>query len=320
MNCNRLNFILLCCALFFLSCFENKKAEEATQLVKVEELQLHLNTADIPQNYYYEIVNSTNTTVEVENNEIENESKIEMDVAYSISRDSLNYYDYQLTYKKFKVYVKALDQEKEIDADDAGVSLDPMEKIYGAFKEAKIHFKTDSLANVIEVNGFSELFSKMRANANGNKDALEMVDSSLSQYSSKKGINESFQTIFNLLPKRDLKKGDSWIVKEEVSKSPKIYISNKYTVKSIEKTQIILTIDADVNLNEQATIVDESSVLTSLSGTSKGEIKIERATGILLALSSKVKLKGESTVSGRVVPIELEVVKTIRRTNNPAKK
>lgn len=314
MNFNRLNFVLLVCAPFVFSCFEKKKEDKATHLVKAGELQLHVK-ADAPQTYNYEIVNSTSTTIEIENKDIQNESKIEMNVAYTISKDSLNYYDYQLAYNKFKVYVKVLDQEKEIDADDAGVSLDPMEKIYGAFKHAKIHFKTDSLANVIEVNGYKELFGRMKTYAGGNKDALEIVDSSLSQYSSEKNIRGSFQTIFNLLPNKELKKGDSWIVKEEVSSSPKIYIDNKYSVKSIDKTKIVLKIDADVDLNQQPTEIDGSSILTSLKGTSSGEIKIERATGMLLSFSSKLKLKGESAVSGRNVPIELEVTKTMLRNN-----
>jgi Family of unknown function (DUF6263) len=265
--------------------------------------------------YKYEMLNETVTEQEVNDTKASNESKIEMGVSYTVTKDTAGLFNFTMVYDKFKLHIKALDQEMNIDADNASQSFDPIEKIFGAFKNAAIQVQSDEKANVKKVTGFKELTDKMWTLAAGNPDALQMLNTTVKQYVAEENIKSSFEKTFKPLPDKLLKEGDTWVESQPVSSDLKTNIDNTYKVKSIEDGIATITISSDINMENQQAQVERTSVTTNLKGSQSGEIKMETATGMLLSSYTKLKLKGDILVMGRTVPLKMTISSSTKRVD-----
>ena len=251
------SFVFLFCLVSFIqSCKENGKGSKITTPAKEKEFQFRLSPA-INTSYKYEVVNETHSEQEINDTKTSNGTRMEMALTYTVKKDSSGLYDFTMHYDKFKMHIKALDQEKEIDAENASLSFDPLEKIFGAFKNATIRVQADEKANVKKVTGFTELTGKMRTLANGDEDALQMLNTTIKQYVGEENIRASFEKTFKPLPDKLLKEGDEWIISQPVSSDLKVKVDNTYKVKSIEDGVATITISADIHLENQPTIMDQ---------------------------------------------------------------
>ena len=297
-----------------LSCKEKGTGGNESSPTVEKGFQFRLNPAfNTP--YKYEMVNETSSEQEINDTKTSNETKIEMALTYSVNRDSSGLYNFNMQYDKFKMHIKALDQEKEIDAETASLSFDPIEKIFGAFKNAAIQVQVDEKANVKKVTGFTDLTSRMRILANGNPDALQMLNSTLRQYVAEENIRSSFEKTFKPLPDKLLKEGDEWVVSQPISNDFRNNIDITYKVKSIKNEVVTITTNSDINLENQPTFMEGMSVTTNLKGTQKGEMNIERSTSMMLFSVVELNLKGNIYVIGREVPIKLKTKNAVRRIN-----
>src|SRR5450432_4210740 len=102
---------------------------------KILQLKLRPNSG---ADYDYNVTDETETVFEVNDNKIETKNKTQYLVNYSINKDTTGNFQVGIKYKKIRIYTKNNDVETDIDADNAEASSDPVEKMLGALKQAKI--------------------------------------------------------------------------------------------------------------------------------------------------------------------------------------
>src|SRR6266498_1166542 len=98
---------------------------------RVYKLQLNPSAGS---SYYYEITNQSEIKVEVDDKKADNLNKSDIAMYYEFNKDSVGDLMLSITYDKIHLYTKNGDNETDIDADNTGVTLNPMEKMLGALK------------------------------------------------------------------------------------------------------------------------------------------------------------------------------------------
>lgn len=239
-----------------------------------------------------------------------NETKTNMVLSYLFTKDSTGLYDIKMNYDRFQLHVKALDQEKEIDADNAAGSFDPVTMVLAAFRNASIGYMVDGTGKVKDISGFKELSSEIYKLAGGNPDSIQLLQTSVSQYTDSKSMQSRFEGTFKLLPDSVLKEGDSWILTEPVTSDIYKNVETKYKVKSIKNGVITITANADIDIASQPMMMERTQITTTLEGNQSGEIKIEASTGMLISSTSNLKLKGNILVMGQTIPMKLSMKNT----------
>lgn len=301
-------FLLICALL--LSCNSDESGSVTKKSSTNFDIESEFNTHLSPEfnkKYLYEIVNEINTEQEVNGENISNESRSNMVISYLFTKDSSGSLNTHMIYEKFKLHVKAMGQEKDIDAENAEDSFEPVIKIFGAFKNAAIGYVADSSGKVKAISGLKKLSDDMYKFAGGDPDAIQLLKTSISQYTESKNMQAQFENIFSMLPDTVLKKGYSWVVMEPVASDIDALIGTKYTVKSISGNFITVSIASDIDLMNKHISLNGTQVTANLEGGRSGEIQIEKETGLVLYSDSILKLSGDLVVIGKIIPFKMRI-------------
>lgn len=303
-------FIFLFICAFLISCNSNETGtfanNSSANFGKESGYTAHLSP-ELSKEYQYEIVNETNTEQEVNGDNISNESRTNLVLSYLFTKDSSGSLNIRMGYEKFILHVRAMGQEKDIDAENAENSFEPVIKIFGAFKDATIGYVADSSGKVKAISGLKELSEDMYKYAGGDPDAIQLLKTSISRYTESKNMQAQFENIFKTLPDTVLSKGYTWVVMEPVASDIDARIGTKYTVKSISGNKIIIRIDSDIDLMNQKISLNGTQVTANLKGGRSGEMQIEMGTGLLLFSDSILKLSGDLIVLGKIIPFKLRI-------------
>jgi hypothetical protein len=264
--------------------------------------------------YSYTTKNETNISQTVNENKIESETEMNIGLSYQVKKDTSNLYNITMTYDKFNVRIKSNDNETEADAENAAALPDPSMKVFGAFKNATLHIQTDNKSNVKKIEGLDKIIADLRILANGDPEALEMVNGSIKQYTDPSTIKTSFEQMFKLLPDKPLHEGDEWTVDAPIGTDLQLNTKNTYKVESIEDGVVKIISNADINLKDQTIVIENNRVRSTLKGSQTGEIQIETATGMLISSSTKLKVSGDLVVMDLKVPVKFSIFNKINRT------
>ena len=191
--------------MFFLSCllfvFTNCKQTPKKSISPNQDLTFHFNFQ--PKElikYSYDLKNVTNISQKVNDNKIENETEMNIGLSYQVKKDTSNLYNITMTYDNFNFRIKSNDNETEADADNAAALPDPSMKVFGAFKNATLHIQTDNKSNVKKIEGIDKIIVDLRILANGDPEALEMVNGSIKQYTDPSTIKTALNKCSNYCP------------------------------------------------------------------------------------------------------------------------
>jgi hypothetical protein len=288
----------------FVSCKEQNRHFGNSESVKNEIITFKLNP---PVNKIYKYLTVTETEMEQEVNDekMKNSNKLEMAMTYSFQKDSLGNLIAYTKYNQFKLSIKAQDLEKELDASNAATSIDPTEKMFGAFQNAEVKFVIDTLGNVKSVSGTKTISDKMYQLANGNTEALQMLNGSIKQYVGDAFFKQVAEQNFKLFSNRQLKPGDTIMISTPINAGFNFTTTTIYKLATIENNIATIEADADVDMKEQDIIVEGTNVTATIKGKQAGDIKIDVTTGLIQQSKSELKLKGIISVKGNEVPIKL---------------
>lgn len=310
---NRAKIILIILTLqSFYSCDNFKNSTKHLSVETVNTFSF-LKKIEDDNKYTYDIKNESISEQEINDIKTKTETKTDIGLTYLIHKDSLNQTVFTLKYDKFKLHTKALEYEQDIDAETASNSTDPTQKVIGAFQNAAIKIHTTDSGKVIKVVGNQELEENMRKIANGDPDALAMINNSVKEMISTENIISNFEKSFNPLQKKTLKEGDQWIDSSTISAEIPIQMKNTYTVKSIEDNEIIIKSNAPFELIDQPTVYGKTNVVINLSGAQTGEIRIEISTGMLISSVSNFNAKGGIKILGQEIPLKMKTTSSVVR-------
>jgi hypothetical protein len=216
-------------------------------------------------------------------------------------------------FKSFKMNMKLMGMEINVDTDKPVVNetedstqtmanvSNKINKVFSLIKGKKFLMKVNKEGEVLEVNGFEQIFSSMADSAGVDSTEREKVMQSVKQQFNEGDIKNRFADIFYIFPQKEVKVGDTW-EKEYETVSGKAPIKNHtvYKVKEIEGDMVTLSSKTDItsaqeNMKAEGTqtgtfIVDSRSGLV-VNAELAQDITFS-VNGMSFTMNGKGKIKG----------------------------
>ena len=278
-----------------------KNAEQNGRVYK-----LRLNP-DPNTKYYYTIGDESNLIFEVNDKKVENATKTNVDVYYSIKKDSTGNFLVSMDYDKINVYIKNGDDKSEMDAANAQNSINPAEKMLGMVKEAKLVAVVNSLGEVKSVTGYNEMASKILAGfAPGDTYGRNLAESRLKKLIDQGVIRNNIENLFKVFPDSSVHVGDRWKLSTRENNDVGLRVEYFYTLKDIQGNHAFIYSESKITSDSSVSNLMGYDVTASLSGEGEGEYEVDLKSSMLIKGKSSSKINGTIEMIGREIPMSIE--------------
>ena len=182
-------------------------------------------------------------------------------------------------YKNFKLYMKIMDMEIDIDTDKpvSNMSEDDqmglMKKIFTGIKGKAFTMMVDEEGNVLSVSGFDEIIKSMIDSSGVNEDMKLQMKVSLRDQFNEQELKNQFAQVFMIFPNKSVKVGDSWQKDYRMGGKMPANFSTTYTVKKMEADQV--TLDAK-------TIIAPAGGEMEVTGKQAGTLLVDSKNGLVI--------------------------------------
>lgn len=266
--------------------------------------QLRLNPP-AGSKYHYDISSGSNYKFEVDDKKIDNLSKVNASVLYTIDTDSTGDFVFHVQYDKILVYTKNGDAESDLDAANAANSIDPVERLLGGLKEANIVAKISPAGAVRSVSGFTEMYNKyVSPLPASNVYQSNIVKQRWDNLIGEEMINKNMEQLFRIFPDSAVHIGDKWKLSSRQKGEIALNTTNSFTLKGIKDQTAFLESEGAI-ASDSVTQFMGNTVTSNLKGQQKGEFQVDTRTGMLLSATVNVTVEGTLQVMGRDVPLTI---------------
>ena len=213
------------------------------------------------------------------------DSKINISGGYTIdvTDDKNNVKTLKAVYKDFKMYMKMMGMELDIDTDKPveplsgeDIKANPlgmMSRIFTGIKGKEFIMKVDEEGKVLEVSGFEQIVNGMVDSLEAGEDIKMQIRASLKDQFNAQNIKDQFAQVFTIFPNKEVKVGDTWEKSWQLGgRMPAKYVT-KYTVKEIEGDH--------VSLAAQTSIGSDNDDM-KIKGTQTGNLLVDSKTGLVI--------------------------------------
>jgi hypothetical protein len=278
----------------------------AAEFAGARAFQLRLNPAP-GSSYSYDIFSRQDYKFELADKKIDNESKVDASVNYSISKDSAGDFVFLIRYGKVHIYSKNGDDESELDAANAANSGDPVEQLLGNLKDANISAILSPTGQVKSVSGFKEMFSRYMAQfTTANTYQLAAVKQRWESTIGDQLVRRNMDQLFGILPDSSIHIGDKWHLNPSQKGELGLETSTTFTLTDIRDRTAFIESEGTIKADSTAAQFMNYNVTTDLKGTQKGEYQIDVRTGMLLGATVGATVEGSLQTMGREIPLTIE--------------
>ena len=272
---------------------------------KVYKLQLNPAPGSV---YQYEVYNETEIDIDAETKEVHTANKSEVELNYAVGKDSADNFVFKTTYDKIKLYTKNGDTETEADANNATVSIDPVEKMLGILKSARIAATVNSRGEMIGVSGYKELEDKLMAGfPEDDQYSRSMAKAQWEKVVGEGVVKNTLDQLFKIFPDSAIHIRDTWKLSSKQGGELPMNVKNIYTLKAINNDIAIIASEGIVTSDVKSNIVmGYNGVTANLKGEQKGEFEIETKTGMLINSRVTASVEGNLQVMGKEIPIAIK--------------
>ncbi|MCW3074646.1 MAG: hypothetical protein JWP69_1715 [Flaviaesturariibacter sp.] len=264
-----------------------------------------IQTSKKESNYTYRTITETQMEEEVNGNEIRLKSKADMTTLLHIRKDSSNSYQFRTVYEKFNVDVDAGELKKNFSSNNAAQSLDPQERIFGAFNNAELTARVAPDGKVISVEGLEKIRSDMYQLAKGDANAIQLIKTSLLNFANESNWKQSLEQITKVFPDKAVKVGDQWMVNSNNVSDLGIEVPLTYSFTTVRNGVGTVLVKGKVDIEKKEVQMQGYRVLLSLKGEQTGTIKVDLLTGMVNHSTSQFKATGTVTTLGQEIPLTL---------------
>lgn len=268
-------------------------------------LQLNPNPGS---SYYYDITNHSAIEMEVNNKTIENINKADVGITYSVEKDSSGSYRMQIAYGKLRVYSKNGDQEIEADAQNAGFSINPTEKMLGLVKNATLTAMVTPTGEVKEIGGYKELSAQLMANlATDNENARQLAQAQLDKIIGTEMIRKNLSQLFQIFPDSAIYIGDKWTIESAQQGDFNLKVRSTFHLDYVTDSIAFVKSQSKIEGDRTPLTMMGYTVIPDLSGTQVANYEIEIKTGMLLRSKIESEVTGKLNMAGQEIPINITV-------------
>lgn len=268
--------------------------------------QLRLNPATGAQ-YHYDITNESNIEMEVAEKEVNNSSTSKVGINYNVDKDSLGNFLLHITYDKIYLHTKAGEKESEMDASFASNSLDPVEKLLGVLKNARLTAVITPSGQVKDVIGYKELGEQLTAGFGDHDEHSKAI--ALQQWEQTAGqglIKKNLDQLFTIFPDSAVHRGDRWKIISKGNNEFGLTSNTFYQLKAINEDIALIESRAEMQSDSSISTISGYNALANLKGEQQGRFEMETKTGMLISCTITSKMQGSVQVMGREVPITVK--------------
>ena len=183
-------------------------------------------------------------------------------------------------YRKFRLYMKIMDLEMDINTDKPSATATEnesmegmMQRLFSKIKGSTFTMKVDEKGNVLSVSGFDEIINGMMEAAGLNEEMELQMRASLKDQFSEQELKNHLAQVFLFFPDKAVKQGDSWQRNYEITGKVPADFSTTYTVAQIEGDHV--TLDAK-------SIIGPAGEGMEINGTQSGTLLVNSKTGLVL--------------------------------------
>lgn len=256
--------------------------------------------------YQYEVNNESKLSMEVDSKPVENVKKADVTIDYGIDRDSLGDYQLSITYEKIHVYTKNGNLESDLSTDNGANSVDPMERLLSALKDAPIIATVGRAGEIKTVTGYAEIANKILSEATnislGDKQKVQQQWQTVIE---KGMIQKNLDQLFKMFPDSAVHIGDRWRLTSQDNADISFSVKNVYTLRSIKDGVADIESEGDIVSDKTSTVMMGYDVVANLAGKQQGSYSMDIHTGMLVSCHISADIEGKIQLVGRDIPVKI---------------
>ena len=225
------------------------------------------------------------------------ETKVNYTITESFDVEDVNETGATIEYKVKRILVdySTMGREDSFDSEKEGDRNGQLGKAMEKGLKNKYTMKIDSYGKIISVKADDD--NPNAAKASPEEEAMNAMISS--QLGITTGLpKEGDQSIFKILPDKNVSAGDTWNVDTDIEGLKK---SSVYKVASINDADIVLDYSEDVSVNSKQQMMGTEASVTG-SEKSTGTITIDKSTGLLKSKTITKDGKTNIEAQGMTIP------------------
>lgn len=260
-----------------------------------------------PGTYRYNITNETEIDIEAEGKDVNTATTSTITVDYTIGKDSANNLFVGVLFQKIKLLTKSGDAETELDADRASNTYNPVEKMLGDVKSAKLTAVLSPKGETLRVKGYNELGEKIVSGFDP-KDTYgkAMARQQWDQLVGNQMVSGNLDQLFKIFPDSVVHVGDRWTLTARHQAQVVLNVTSTYTLETIEGDVAVISVKSTTSSDKAASTQTGYNAVADLQGTQEGEYKVNLKTGMPTSSTMEAETKGTMQVMGREVPMKIK--------------
>jgi len=192
-------------------------------------------------------------------------------------------------YRRFRLYMKIMDLEMDIDTDKPATAASEnesmegmMQRLFSKIKGSSFTMQVDEIGNIKSVTGFDEVINGIIGAAGLNKEMELQMRASLNDQFSEQELKNQLAPVFVIFPDHVIKQGDSWQRKYGIAGKVPADFTTTYTVKQIEGDHVEL--DAE-------SVIGSAGEGMQIKGKQSGNLLVHSKTGLVLNAEFKQEME-----------------------------
>lgn len=262
--------------------------------------------------YYYNIYNETATQFTLNENKTDNVNKTTLGITYTISNDAGGKYLFDMRYDKIKIYSNNAGTENEMDADNAALTANPVEKMLGVLKNADITAMVDSSGNVQSVTGYQELTAKLFENMGATDTYTRaQVQTQWEKFIKQGFVKSNLDQLLKIFPDSAVRIGDKWKLDVQQNTELNLVAKSSFLLKSISDSIATIIVSGNIQSDNKPSNIMGQEVIANMKGEQEGECTINILTGMLVTSKISAAANGTIQVMGRDIPVKVKITITV---------
>jgi hypothetical protein len=278
-------------------------------------LSLH---PDAGSSYQYDIINTTQITVELEERKSETINETNAGILYKVDKDSTGNYQMGISYTKLHLRTKNGDNESETDAQNARFSSDPTARMLAILKNASLKATITPSGVVKQVDGYKDLSMQLLSTLDpGDEAARDMAQQQLDKIIGSGMIQKNLDQMFKIFPDSAIHLGDKWKVSTTQKGDFNTTVKSTFHLDDINSEIAFVKSESDLEVERTPVVMMGSTVIPDLKGTQKAKYEIESQTGMLLNSEIESEIEGNLDMGETKLPIKIII--TVRMNGQKIK-
>ncbi len=136
---------------------------------------------------------------------------------------------------------------------------------------------------------------------------MKTLVAEVSKSYNKESVKAQLDLMFNNIPDKYVKIGESWIAKGKVS-SMDMNLDNTYTLLSVEKDNYVIGLKGNVSTDKtKKTKINGMETTADLKGTMEGKTYLSKKTAWIVSVENKTKVNGTLNIDVNGNPMEVNM-------------